>query len=267
MKFTLSAAVAGLAAVASANAYKVIGGSVTSKKVEIAALGAATDLPSIPIDSIRDSFVLNVNFEQTTKPAQLLFLLSNKHGLEHSLYARFTETGSKASASVVVGKLPNALKTQDEIHVSIVAAGPSEEEENVIVPLCTFIPSEKFKDSVEYEQPVRLGALPEIHHQFRSNEPHINSFVPTVFSAAALGLLVVLLGAWAGLLNGDMFSGWQGSFWKIGYLATLAYFELIVLRYYLGTSIFATVFQGLLVAGPLSFFGSRALTALARLRK
>lgn len=268
MKFSISAAVAGLAAIACADAYKVTGGSVTSKKVEVAKLDvSSSNLPSVPIEASRDSFLVTVDLKAASKPSQLLFLLSGKDGLEHSIYARFVDASSKASASFVVSKLPAALKIQEEIKVSIVAAGASEDEENIVVPLFTFAPSELFLSSLEYEKPARLGASAEIHHQFRADLPTIGTSIPTIFSAGAVGLLVVLLGAWATLLNGDMFNGWLGSIYKLGYLGTLAYFEYIVLQYYLGTSIFATIFQAAVVLAPMSFFGSRALTSLARLRK
>lgn len=268
MKLSFSYAIACLAAIASSNAYKVIGGSVTSKKIEVANLDVASNtLPSVPIDSNKESFIVSVNFEKAEKPSQLLLLLSNNKGLEHSIYARYVDTGSKASAPIVVSKLPQSLKAQDEIFVSVVAAGTSETEENIHVPLFSFVPSDLFKASLEYTEPVRLGALPEIHHQFRADQALIGSFVPTVFSAGAAALLFVLLLSWVALLNGDMFSGSQGAFWKLGYVATLGYFEVIVMRYYLGSSIFATLAQGAIVAGPLAFFGSRALTSLARLRR
>lgn len=268
MKLTFSYAIACLAAIASTEGYKVIGGSVTSKKIEVAKLDIkSSSNPSIPIDSNRDSFVVNVNFEKAEKPKQLLFLLSNNKGLDHSVYARYVDADSKASASIVVSKLPMSLKVQEEIFVSVVAAGTSETEENVLVPLFSFVPSDLFKTSLEYTAPVRLGALPEIHHQFRADVALIGSFIPTVFSAGALALLLVLLVAWATLVKGNMFSDTQGAFWKLGYLATLGYFEVIVMRYYLGSSIFATLAQGAIVAGPLAFFGSRALTSLARLRR
>lgn len=268
MKFSISAAVAGLAAIACTDAYKVTGGSVSSKKVEIAKLDVfSSTLPSIPIESSRDSFLVTVNLEETKKPSQLLLLLSGKDGLEHSIYARFVDTEAKASASLVVSKLPTALKIQKEIKISLVAASASENEENIVVPLFTLAPTELFLASIEYEKPTRLGASPEIHHQFRSDQPTIGTSVPTIFSAGAVGLLVVLLGSWATLLNGDMFNGWLGSVYKLGYLATLGYFEYIVLQYYLGTSIFATIFQAAVILAPMSFFGSRALTSLARLRK
>lgn len=281
MKLSISAAVAGLAALTCANAYKVTGGSVTSKKVEVARLTAGStvdttdrtkeetpELPIVEIETARDSFVVTVDFEKAPKPSQLLFLLSGSDdGLEHSIYGRFVETASQASVSIVANKLPNVLMVQESIKVSIVAASGSEEEENVVVPLFSFSPSEQLQSTIEYVKPSRLGAVHEIYHQFRTEEATIGTSLPIIFSAGAIGLLVVLIGAWVTILNGDMFKGCQGSLYKIGYLATLGYFEFVVLQYYLGTSIFATIFQAALVAAPMSFFGSRALTSLARLRK
>lgn len=267
MKFSVSAAASSLAVIACAHAYTVTGGSISSNKVELAKLNVGSDIPSIPIETTRDSFSVNVQFKQANQPTQLLFLLSGKKGLEYPVFARYVDSGSKASAIIEVSKLPDALKVQDLIHVSVVAASTSEKEVNVNVPLFSFIPSEDFRSSVNYEQPFRLGAKAEIYHQFKGDQPQVGSSLPIIFSAGVIGLLLYLFGTWTTLSNGNMFSGSQSSFWKLGYLATLGYFEFIVLRYYSGTSIFATLGQCAIVAAPLFFFRSRALTSLARLRR
>lgn len=267
MKFSVSAAVAGLAAISTAAAYKVSSGSVSSKNVELAKLKAgSSQVPSIPIESHKDSFLVSVNFEKASKPAQLLFMLSNNENLDYSVYARFVDSESKATASIVVSDIPAALKVQDQIFVSVVAANGNDGEENIIVPLFSFVPAGLFKSSIEYKAPARLGALPEIHHNFRGEQTTVGFLFPVFFSAGAFGLLLALVGAWIILLKEDMFSGTLSAVYKIGYIASLGCFEFVVLRYYLGTSIFTTLRHTALVAVPMSFLGSRALTSLAKRR-
>lgn len=252
-----------LAVLSSVCAYAITGGSVALNDKKLFSVDpASTDVRRVAIDSEKDVLSFAVNLDAVSKPHQLVLTLSDGAGLVHPVFASYD--GSKATARVAVHRLPASLKMVERIFVSLVAASAG--EPNLNEPLVELVPTDEFRLSVEYKKPVRLGALPEIHHIFREDPATVNAFFPVVFSAAAGALLVALFGAWASVLGGSAFGAKQAAVWKSGFLATITLVEVTFVKYYLGATIFTTLFHVFLLGGPCFFFFSRALSAMARVR-
>ncbi|GEQ68785.1 hypothetical protein JCM33374_g2454 [Metschnikowia sp. JCM 33374] len=267
MKFFHNSILACAACVGIARAYAVTGGTVAINKAPVAeinpnGLNPETVVLNSPTDTV--SFSVALENPSKTQPHQLMFILSDSNGLDHAVFAKYKS--GNAQADISVAKIPAALKKGGPIHVSVIAANGDHTEANVEFPVVQLVASDALQSLTSHAKPARLGALAEIHHSFKTDPTTVASIVPVVFSGIAVVLLVVLLGAWTSVLKNELFASPQASTWKAALLSTLAYFEYTFFQYYLGASIFTTIFHAVLVAGPFLFFGSRALTALGKSR-
>lgn len=215
----------------------------------------------LTIDSQADRLEIDFKLKGKGQPHQLVLAFSGGDGLDYALYPKFNLKNIKTQ--IVVGNLPDALKWQDKILVSVIAASSESNVEEKVVEL---YPSETLRNSLLKKKVTRVGAKPEIHHVFKQDVETVGAFLPIVFSGLAVALLAVLLVVWLATLKDELFGAKDGSIWKVGYLCTLTMFEFTFAKYYLGASIFTILFQGALLAGPMLFFGARSLSALARAR-
>lgn len=245
--------------------FSVLSGQLTlnkDKHFSIETLSA--DLQKVNIESLKDTISLSTQILGVKQPHQLLYILSNDAGLDFPLFPKFIK--GQATSQIVVAKIPEALRAEDSIKVSIIAADSSEKEGNVYQQLFELVISDDVKSRTEYQAPKRLGAVPEIHHMFKTEAATVNAIIPVVFSACAIVLFVLLIGTWMSVLNGKLFGAKEGGTWKVGFLSVVAYLEVTFAKYYLEALIFATLFQVFILIGPFLFFSSRALTSLRRQR-
>lgn len=209
---------------------------------------------------------LTLNGDIESRPHQLMYILTNNDGLDFPLFPTFTAATKEAKLKLAVSKIPNALKAEERLFLNLIIADDNKDEANLYTEIVELLPSEDFKANVGYKKADRLGALPEIHHIFREDPKTVNAIIPLIFSAAAGVLLLVLLVAWASVVDGSLFTSPQGSTFKTAFLVTVAALEYTFAKYYLGASIFTTISYVALIAGPYLFFGSKALTELAKQR-
>ena len=265
MRFSAPLALLLASLASTALAYAVTGGSVTLNKDTLLEIDPSTqDAHRLTLNSAKDTVSLSVAVLAKKQPHQLMYMLSDNAGLDHAVFARFQD--GNAVADISVNKIPAALKKQDRIFVSVIAADSNADETNVNFPVIELVPSETLKESIDHQKPTRLGALPEIHHTFKTDADTVNAIVPIFFSGLAVALAFALLATWGSVLKNELFGAAHGSTWKAALLTTLALFEYTFFQYYLGALIFTTVFTVLMLAGPVLFFGSRALSSLGRSR-
>lgn len=208
------------------------------------------------LEALADNVVVQLKLDTSEKPKELVVLLSNNEGLDFPLFPKFDPQTQSASVSIKASKIPAALRAQERIYVSAIAGG---DESGALAAVAELIPIGEVRAELAAE---RLGAEREIFHTFGGEQQTVNPIVPVVFSSAAAALLVALLGTWT-TLGVPFFSAPQGSTWKAGYLATIASFEAVFVRYYLGADIFTTLTHGLLIAGPFLFLGNQAQRVLS----
>lgn len=267
MQFSLHAALLWLMLLATGMAYSLKSGSVSvnaDKSFDIVPGSAQR----VSLESVRDKVALSVFLQgASSRPHQLNFVFTNGEGLDYAVFPLFDESTGKVSALTLVNKIPASLLSLERVFVYAVAADASQKKsQNLNTLVAELIPSEALRASLNYEEPVRLGALPEIHHIFREDPKTVNPIVPIFFSAVAIALLFVLVGSWFGLVGNSLFAARQGIPYKGGFLTTIALFEYTFFRYYLSASIFTTIFYVAVLAGPAILFGSKALKALTKQR-
>lgn len=246
-------------------AYGFFGGHLSLNKQKVADLTpSSSDVHRLSLDTNNGTISLAIDIGASAAPHQLAFVYTNKKGLDHTVYASFKH--GQALLDQQIKKIPDVLKLEDRIFVSIVVADSNPNEKNFVQDVLELVPSEELKSSLKYEAPARLGPLPEIHHQFGGEQATVFAVIPILFIGVAGYLVLLLLKTWNDMYTEGSFAARDGSNWKVGYLVVLGFLELTFVSYYLGSSIFLTIFKVALVAGPFLFFGSRALTTLAKQR-
>lgn len=231
--------------------------------------GPSDNVDHLTVDSPKSRITLGVKFDSHTQPHQLSFLYTDGNGLDHAVYPGWfdDEAGPMGRTVTPIAKLPPSLLAADKVQLYVIAANDDDEVPNLVQLIADIEFSDAFRDATRgYTAPTRLGAKPEIHHVFRSDQATVNPIIPVAFSAIAAGLLIVLLGAWGTTLGSSLFRSTGESTMKTSLLVILASFEYTFIRYYLGATIFTTIFHVAVLAVPALIVGSKALSLLAKVR-
>lgn len=267
MKFEFSRSLALLSVVASSMAYSLQGYSLF-----INGLDAVTfeeydhQVHSATLESPKDAFALALRIDATDVPHQIMYLLSDGNGLDFPVFPPYYEPDHLVKQKITVESIPNALKAQDKFYITLVVASDNEAEENIQERLLEINFSDAFREAYESEEHSRLGAKPEIHHIFNTDQATVNPIVPIVFILIAGALLLALFGSWTTHLSGSLLGNFEQANVKTMFLVVLASFEVTFVRYYLGATIFTTIFHVAILAVPALIIGSKALRLLAQLR-
>lgn len=206
------------------------------------------------------------------KPHQAVVTIGNEFGLEYSVIPQISITTKKLSVVVPVGQLPSSIKSQDKLFLKVIVADASSKGANLFTNLVELIPSVDLKAASKHKQPERIGIKPEIHHIFKESPSTVGQAIPLIFILGIITLVLVLLVAWVSIIGFNLFnhagdiSGLQ-FINDIAFLGCLAGFEGTFINYYLGASIFTTLFYSFILGGPSIYFGSRVFRDLAKFRK
>lgn len=270
MKFGLSIVALWLVFLVGAMAYSISEGTFSVNEKELFLIDdlSLDEVNRAILNSNKDTISIEVKLGGSVekRPHELLFLFSNNDGLDYPVFPEYNVNTQEAKVTLLINKIPASLKAQERIFVSVIAADDNAEEPNLFTQIVELVPSQELQSSFAYKKPVRLGAASEIHHEFREEASTVNPIVPIFFSAIAGVLLLALFGSWVSILGNSLFAASQGSTFKTAFLATIASVEFAFIKYYLGATIFTTIFYVFLLAGPFLFFGSRALSTLAKQR-
>lgn len=255
-----------LSFVISVTAFSIELGLVTINGKESFPVGTPKDIRGVTVETARDKISIDVKLsgELDGKPNQLYFLLTNNKGLDFPIFPEFHVSSNSVKVSFTTSQIPTALQAEEKISVDFVASNT--DNLNLLTTLFEIVPAEAFKESINYKAPIRLGALPEIHHLFKEDPKTVNPIVPVLFSGFAIALMTGLFAVWASWLSSVLFANNTAKFAKGVFLTTLALFEGVFFKYYLGSSIFTTLFCVAVVSGPSLVFGAKALRALHHYR-
>lgn len=248
-------------------AYTIESGYLRVNNEEIALGEMMTQqIRQLALESPKDKIEVEVVLkEKTALPSQLVVAFLSIANPDYSVQkvAKFAE-GRKIKAEWTAGKLPDVLKTGPVAVHLIVGLN----EGTLYKQLGQLEPSTEFAATSLFNHQLKMGAQPEIHHQFRGDNATVNPIIPLVFIGGAVVLFLALLGAWVlGIGPNALFyqfkvvSGAQ-LMANIAFLSTLVGFEVNVAKYYLGQSIFTTLFYAFVLAGPSVYFGSKVLRFL-----
>lgn len=232
------------------------------------------EIKQLLIESPKDKIEINLKLKEDldTRPHQVVVAVSSAENSQ--LVTHFVPTftaSNQIKLTIASSKLPEVLKVQKKLVLNLIVADPGNSD-NLFKQLVELIPSEEFQATAKYQPKARVGHKPEIHHIFREEPKTINATIPIIFIGGGLVLFVVLLGAWASFIGADLFgtlktvSKLQLTY-NIAFLTTLIGFEANFVKYYLGQSIFATLFNSFFLGLAGIYFGSKVLRSLGENRK
>lgn len=94
-----------------------------------------------------------------------------------------------------------------------------------------------------FKEPIRYEQLPEIHHIFPSPPKTVSPFFAKIFVGIIILAGFSLLFAWisSGVIKFDNIATGLNLIYLLGFVVSIIGFELVFLRYYLGTNIFETI--------------------------
>lgn len=230
------------------------------------------EIKQLDLQSTKDKIDIEVYLDGVTdQPHQTLIMLGNGKGLEFPLFPKFNLDKKALKVTLTANKIPVNIRNLDSILITLIV-GKSGESSNLYKSLGEIVPSKEFQSLVPYKKAERIGYKPEIHHIFRDDIDTVNPFIPIVFIGVDIIVFLGLIGVWISLLGDDM-NGLSKSvtsaqaFSNGIFLLCIVGFEIIFFRYYLGTSIFTTLFHSFVLSIPTIFYGASALKYFANLRR
>ncbi|EER31789.1 hypothetical protein CTRG_04572 [Candida tropicalis MYA-3404] len=256
--FTFSLAFSDLTGTIKLNGRKITFGEINTQEVK-----------QLSIESPKDVLEIKLKSKDVDgKPEQIWVSLADAD--DQSIVKHYVPTVKKSdiTANIKASTLPDVLKSKDKLVLSIVIAD-SKSKDNLLRRLVEILPSEEFQATSKYQQKPRIGIQPEIHHVFRGDEKTVNPLIPVVFIGIALTLFVGLVGAWFGFIGvNNLFRTFKTItttqlLYNVSFLISLVGFELNFYKYYLGQSIFTTLFYGFILSIPCVYFGVSVLRSLA----
>ncbi|EMG46813.1 SWP1 Dolichyl-diphosphooligosaccharide--protein glycosyltransferase subunit SWP1 [Candida maltosa Xu316] len=271
MKYSLFIILANLAAIAIA--YSDLTGkiSLNGKSITLGEFNTQ-EVKQLTIESPKDVLEIKLNSKDIEeKPEQIVISLADAD--DSSIVTHYVPTvkGTKITSTIKSISLPEVLKTKDKLILSIIIAD-SKSENNLIRRLVEILPSPDFQATSKHQPKPRIGIQPEIHHIFREDEKTVNPIIPVIFIGIATTLFLGLLASWVGFIGvNDLFRTFKTTsptqlFYNVSFLISIIGFELNFAKYYLGQSIFTTLFYGFILTVPSVYFGVSVLRNLAKNR-
>mmetsp|Transcript_7857 Transcript_7857/g.7790 ORF Transcript_7857/g.7790 Transcript_7857/m.7790 type:complete len:279 (-) Transcript_7857:75-911(-) len=271
MKLAFPSIVFFLQLIAISWAYSISKGSIRSNGESVSFGEINTqEVKQLSINSPKDRIDISLNLKDdfSKAPNQIVVTLGNNKGLDSSYVPKFDVSSKLISLSIPVKKIAERLKIEDKLFLNLIV-GDSRSKANLFKSLVEILPSEDLKASSTYVEVERNGIKPEIHHQFREDPKTVNPVIPIIFIGVATTLFFGLIITWCSIIGTDLFGTFnQVSGCKLvynfGFLISLIGFEFTFIRYYLGATIFVTLFYAFVLGGPSIYFGSRVFRDLAK---
>lgn len=241
--------------------------SVNEQSIEFGEINTL-EIKQLPLETTKDSIEFEIYLDEVShQPHQGVIMLGNGKGLDFPVFPKFNLAKSAYKISLSAAKIPVNIRNLDKIIVRFIVS----EEQGLIKHLGELIPSPELKDLVKYEPSPRLGIEPEIHHIFQKDPATVNPVIPLVFIGGAIALFLGLISLWTGSIGSKLIGNLHNIqtlqlLNNVSFLMILLGYEVIFIRYYLGQSIFQTLFHSFILAGPAIYLGSRTFRFLAKLR-
>lgn len=215
--------------------------------------------------SIAFTILRDGDSSEFVNPKQVMVSLSSPNiGSEFYLHPHLIE-GKIYESNILVSDISSFLLSAEEIKVTVITGDP-DTSYNDIISLGSIRPSAKLRQNKHVEYPDRFQAKPEIHHIFREPPKSLPTFVTLQFSLLLFTLLAVLFFSWRYFNAVNFENLGKLSPFTFAFLATIALFEYYFYDYYLGASIFTTLYRVAITGIVALFFGSKALNNLYSLR-
>lgn len=204
--------------------------------------------------------------ESYVQPKQVSIVLKSEN-LTSSLYYYPKLVENKVyEANILIKDISKFMLSQDAIDIEIITGDNNDTTFNSIIKGGKLLPSEKLKVDKSVEKPVRFGKLNEIHHIFRQPPKSLPSFISTQFVFLIIILFIVLLLSWNYFEAANINNIGKFSPLSLLFIVTLFIFEYLFFDYYLGTSIFTSLYRFSLTGVFSIYFGSKLLKDMYKLR-
>lgn len=217
--------------------------------------------------SIGFTLVDDEDAEKFLQPEQVMISLSAPN-IVSEYYMHPTFVHDKVfEANVAISDLSKCLLNEEEIFITVITGDPNDKSFNRILNAGTLNPSDKLRKDKAAEFPKRLQQNPEIKHVFREPPKNLPGFISTQFAILLIIAFVVLLFAWSHFdaININNLGKFDISTYI--FIASIFAFEYTFFDYYMGTSIFTTLYRFAILSTITLFFGSKCLKTLYKLRQ
>ncbi|QHS75420.1 dolichyl-diphosphooligosaccharide-protein glycotransferase [Saccharomyces paradoxus] len=215
---------------------------------------------TIAVDNPNEVIQVNFAIDSANKPFQntLLVGLPNKN-LEMTFEPEIKDNGklSMYNYKIDLAKLDAALLQEASRSVEpikatlILASSTAKPKENLFREILQL----DLNFNVDHSDSSlvdKFSIKPEIHHIFHTEPKRVAKPIAVIFVAiiviTILSLIVTWLNSCAAAFN-NIPTGINAVYF-LGFIATIVGFEVIFARYYLGTSIFETLFSSLYLGAP-----------------
>lgn len=233
------------------------------------------EIKQLLIDSPKDKLEmrLKMNSDIDTAPHQIVVSISsadNSNLITH--YIPVFTVNNEIKLSIPLNKLPEVLKTKSKLLMHLIVADEDPNFKNMNKQLLELLPTTNFQKTASYKSTdAIIGYKPEIHHIFQGEQKQVGSIIPILFIGCAIILFIGLNLSWNAIIGKDLYRSFsyitstQLSY-NVFFLLSIMGFEYNIFQYYLGQSIFTTLFRGFIISLPGIFFGSKVLRYLRNQR-
>ncbi|KAG7820746.1 hypothetical protein KL909_000606 [Ogataea angusta] len=228
--------------------------------------GAAVSFEGSPIELEPTSKSIEIQFDildegkKLKSPPQQVSIIFTADNVDSYYYPKIKD--SQAKLSLPLGKLSKYIKHSPEIDVSVLI-GDNVKENNLFQKV-----GQIHSHLRSVPKPERFGSKPEIIHQFKSPQSHVNPIISIIFIGGVVALLAALFITW-NQLDAMNFNniGKLPCGYTVQFFVCLALLENIFIHYFLSASIFTTIYRTLIVAPVGVYVGSKVLRELHQLRQ
>lgn len=226
----------------------------------------------VVIDSLTETIELSIAVPSSDKPSQVTLLLGiPERDLEAPYEAIERDNGDLImyKFTIAIAEVQKALlyfATTDDVPLSatLILAKEGHTDENLLLPL--FDMQLTFPDQIEYKNPSRFGAKPEIHHIFNAEPKTIPWPVAQIFVFFITAVTFFLVISWmsSGAINFSNVPTGFNFVYFLAFIASIMGFEYIFTRYYSGSSIFETLYAATYLGIPSLWIGTKFLRNFAK---
>lgn len=227
------------------------------------------EIKQLTIDSPKEKIdiKLKLNDDISQQPHQVVVSISdadNSNLITH--YVPVVTVNNEIKLSIPLNKLPEVLKSKSKLLMHLIVA--DSKQDNLNKQLVELLSTDNFRTASTYKSSdSKVGYKQEIHHIFRGEEKQVGEIIPIVFICCAVILFVGLNLSWNQFIGKDLYRSFSYiTSTQLGYnvlfLLSIISFEYNIVKYYLGQSIFTTLFRGFIISLPGVYFGSKVLRYL-----
>lgn len=227
----------------------------------------------IEIDSLSETLIFSFNVKSSEGDLDRSHLLIGfaESGLETYLepIVKDKKDGKVYTYKIQISKLPNALLSrsindQEPLDVTLLLAKSGEGNKNIFKKAFQL----KFSSSLdaEYEEPSRLIAKDEIYYSFRAEPKTAPEFIAKFFVVIAIATTVLLSIVWvsSGALSNAKIPNGMDSIYFFVLMVLIVGIEYVFTEYYLGVSIFETLYCSLCLGIPALIVGTKFLRDMSK---